>query len=61
MKIWAILNKDNYVTNYFLGDYNNLISQIDEKNIVEMTNKNSPAFIGAFYNGKSFIERKQNA
>lgn len=61
MKMWAILNEDSYVTNYFIGDYNNLISNVDKKNIIEMTEKNSPAFIGSFYNGNTFIERKENA
>ena len=57
--MWAILNKDSIVVDYVVGiPYEEVLKKYNNGIIINMTPENSPAFIGAYYDGKSFITKE---
>jgi hypothetical protein len=55
--MWALVNKDNFVIDCLVAIpfEEAKTHEVDGRFLVEMTLENSPASLGAFYNGKEFI------
>lgn len=57
--MWAILNKHNIVIDYIVGvSYEEAVQINKDYTLIPMTPDNSPAFIGAYYNGLTFTEKE---
>lgn len=55
--MWAIINKDNIVIDYSMEVSDEETSK-NNNVFIKMTPENSPAFIGAYYNGSKFVEKE---
>lgn len=53
--MWAKINKNNVVESCVI-DITKEISNENGSYFVKMTPENSPAFIGAYWNGKMFVK-----
>ena len=59
--MWAVIN-NGIVVGCIVGvSYEEAIQQASGKQLVEMTIENSPAHLGAGWNGKQFYEVEKNA
>jgi hypothetical protein len=54
--MWALINKENYVVKPIIGvSYDEALLQcVDGMYLVEMTLENTPAYVGSYYDGKTF-------
>lgn len=56
--MWALVNKDNYVIDCIIGvsfeEAKN--HEVNDRFLVEMTEENSPAYLGSYYDGEKFYK-----
>jgi hypothetical protein len=62
--MWALVNSENYVVKAIIGVSHEeaLLQCVDGMYLVEMTLENTPAYIGSYYDGKTFsaIEKTES-
>ena len=61
-KMFSVLDSNNLVIDCWLAETEEEAKQDNPgKTVIEMTVDNSPAYFGAYWNGKKFMLRSDNA